>query len=567
MLKDFARLAAGVAAVPASAAATAAHRWATGPRAILELQIRTWDEVGVRYQVLKRLRRLAYDPTVAGVFLRIDAAPGSWAACQDLRAVLERIRAAGKAVYAFLETPGNAAIWVAAGVDRVFLVPTAEVGLVGVGVELTFLGEALKRLGIEPDFEAAGAYKSFGEPYTRTHASPENQEAVRVLVEDMQEQLVEGIASGRGLSAEEVHDLLARAPIPAADAVEAGLVDQAAYEDEAREWIEEHHGSKTHFVKFGAWARRDLVLEWVEHWGDDDKQIAILHLQGPIVVDDKTPAHTIRARQVVPLLRHLRDNEDIEAVVLHINSPGGSALASDIIWREVDLLRREKPVVASFEDVAASGGYYLAAPAVEIIARPGTLTGSIGVFGGKLVMGRAMRQLGVHTQGISSSPNANLFSASRPFTDDQRTRFRSSLQRFYDGFIDRVASGRRQPADVIEPHCRGRVWTGRLALRHGLVDRSGDLFEAVERARVLAGLHVGGYREVNVAPSPRQNLMARVLSFLLREIRPRLGDGAVERVAALMRVTLGSTLTPMLDVVLAHPGEALAMLPFDLRPR
>ncbi|MBW2255183.1 MAG: S49 family peptidase, partial [Deltaproteobacteria bacterium] len=488
MLKDFARLAAGVAAVPASAAATAAHRWATGPRAILELQIRTWDEVGVRYQVLKRLRRLAYDPTVAGVFLRIDAAPGSWAACQDLRAVLERIRAAGKAVYAFLETPGNAAIWVAAGVDRVFLVPTAEVGLVGVGVELTFLGEALKRLGIEPDFEAAGAYKSFGEPYTRTHASPENQEAVRVLVEDMQEQLVEGIASGRGLSAEEVHDLLARAPIPAADAVEAGLVDQAAYEDEAREWIEEHHGSKTHFVKFGAWARRDLVLEWVEHWGDDDKQIAILHLQGPIVVDDKTPAHTIRARQVVPLLRHLRDNEDVEAVVLHINSPGGSALASDIIWREVDLLRREKPVVASFEDVAASGGYYLAAPAVEIIARPGTLTGSIGVFGGKLVMGRAMRQLGVHTQGISSSPNANLFSASRPFTDDQRTRFRSSLQRFYDGFIDRVASGRRQPADVIEPHCRGRVWTGRLALRHGLVDRSGDLFEAVERARVLAGL-------------------------------------------------------------------------------
>jgi len=567
MLKDFARLAAGAAAVPASSVATAVHRWATRPGTILELQVRTWDEVGVRYQVLKRLRRIAYDPTVAGVFLRLDGVPGSWAACQDLRAVLERIRAAGRSVYVFLESPGNAAIWVAAAADRVFLVPTAEVGLVGVGVELTFLGQALERLGIEPDFEAAGAYKSFGEPYTRTHASPENHEAIRVLVEDMQEQLVEGIASGRSLGVDQVRELLERAPIPAADAVEVGLVDQAAYEDEAKDWIEQHHGSKTHFLKFMTWARRDLVLEWIEHWGDDDKQIAILHLQGPIVIDDRTPAHTIRARQVVPLLRHLRDNDDVEAVVLHINSPGGSALASDIIWREVDLLRREKPVVASFEDVAASGGYYLAAPAVEIIARPGTLTGSIGVFGGKLVMGRAMRQLGVHTQVVSSSPNANLFSASRPFTEDQRTRFRSSLQRFYDGFVERVASGRHQATEDIEPHCRGRVWTGRLARRHGLVDRHGDLFEAVERARVLAGLHVGGFREVSVAPSPRQNLMARVLSFLMREIRPRLGDGTLDRVTALVRATLGATVGPMLEVVLAHPGEALAMLPFDLRLR
>jgi protease-4 len=464
-------------------------------------------------------------------------------------------------VYVLLEAPGNAAIWLASVADRVFLVPTGQLGMVGVGVELTFYGEALSRLGIEPDFAAAGAYKSFGEPYTRTYASAASQEAVRSLIDDVHGQLTGGLAEARGLEEEVVQELLARAPLLAQEALDAGLVDQLAYFDEVKDWIEARHGSDAKFQRFAAWARRDAWIHWLEGWGDGDRQIVVLHLQGPIVMDDRSPMPMIRARAVVPALRDLRENDDVHAVVLHVSSGGGSALASDLIWREVDKLSREKPVVASFEDVAASGGYYLSAPAAEILARSGTLTGSIGVFGGKLVMQGAMRQVGVHTQQVLAAPNAAVFSATRPFDEGQRARFQESLQHFYDGFVERVATGRNETIESLEPHCRGRVWTGASALERKLVDREGDLFDAVERARVLSGLHVGGFQPRYLTAGPPQTLVAKLVQAAMREMRPRMGSAAVfrglERLAARL-------VSPRMQVLLDHPGEPLAMMPFEV---
>ncbi|MBT3217839.1 MAG: hypothetical protein HN348_02000 [Proteobacteria bacterium] len=556
MLELF-RIFVGVLIIPIVATGTFLHNWLTGRKAILEVEISHGDDLLQRQVVNQRLRRAAVNPRIAAVILRLDGAPGSWAACQDLRDVVLRLKKAGKAVYAFLDAPGNAQVWIASACDQVFIVPTGEVSLVGIGGELMFLGQALSRLGIEADLEAAGAYKSFGETYKRSFASPENQEAVRALVFDLHRMLLEGIGDGRGIEEEVLAELIERAPLGARECEEVGLVDQLAYEDELEDWVVEKHGKGSRIVRFASWAGRDAALQWVSGFADPAKTIAVVHLEGPIVMDNRGMSATVRARKVVPILRKLRKDDDVRAVVLHVNSPGGSALASDLIWREVDLLTKEKTVVASFEDRAASGGFYLAAPAHEIIARPGTLTGSIGVFGGKLVMREGLRKLGVVTQEINAAPNSSLFSPTRRFTDSQRRRFRDLLERFYDGFVSRVAAGRKRPVEDVEPHCRGRVWTGRAALELGLVDGEGDLFHAVERARVLAELPLGTYARSDIATWPRRTLFSKLLTSVLR------GTPMGSSIKLLDRLVKGP-LSPLVDVMLAHDEKVLAILPFEI---
>ena len=553
------RLAKGLAAAPFGFLAGRVQRIACGPQAVLDLEIKAIDDSLQRQLLFHRLRRAAADPNVAAVLLRLREAPGSWAASSDLRDAIAALRSNGRAVYAWSESPGNRETWIASACDRVFVPPIADVALVGLGVELTFFGSALSRLGVEPDFEAAGAYKSFGEPFTRSYASPANHEAVEHLVRDLQAQMIADVAEGRGRPVEAVEALVERAPLSAEEALEAGLVDQLLYPDQLDAWIEQRHGTASKRVPFETWARLDAAVEWSEGVGAGD-EVAVVHLQGPIVMDERGGQPCIAARKVVPLLQALRKDDDVGAVVLHVNSPGGSVVASDLIWREVEQMQQIKPVVASFEDVAASGGYYFAAPAAEILARPGTLTGSIGVFGGKLVAGEGMRRLGVHTQLVSAAPNANLFSLSRPFTEAQRTRFRGSLQRFYDGFVQRVATGRRCAADTIEPHCRGRVWTGRAALSCGLVDRHGGLHEAVERARSLAGMQPGAWRRVDV-PAYRPPLISRLLE---RNLRGALPGSQLAWLLDVVAGAVGPRLAPLLGVLVQHEAEPLAMLPFDV---
>lgn len=566
MVADIVRSGAGLVTTPLLLAARAIQRSTTGEACVLDLTLERLPDVRARTQFLDRLSRVAEDDRVKAVLLHIEGPPGSWAATEDLRAVLLALRAAGTEVYAALEAPGNAAMFLAAACDRVFLVPTGEVGLLGVGAELTFFGAALEKLGVTPDFEAAGAYKSFGEAYTRTFASAANQEAVSALVTGLQDQLVVGIAEGRGLDVEVVQAALARAPLSPADALELGLVDALAYDDQVRHELRERLGDRVRVVGFEGWSRRDFVVEHLERIGEQGSAVAVVYLDGPIVMEEGGRGTSIRARKVVEALRRLRKADEVGAVVLHINSPGGSALASDLMWREIVLLQKEKPVVASFEDVAASGGFYIAAPCNEILARPGTLTGSIGVFGGKMVVGQGLRQLGVHTQQIGGAPNAYVYSPTRPFDDGQRERFRASLQRFYDGFVERVAEGRSRSVDEVEPHCRGRVWTGTDAYERGLIDHFGGLGAAVARARALADLPPTG-RRVEVNTLPRRS----VVQWALKKAAPSAaGAGlpdvlgpAFERVAEV----IGARLTPALDLVMASPGQVLALLPFDIRIR
>lgn len=543
-----------VLALPPWLALSALHRFATGRSAVLDVTVRAQGSLLERERFRALLRDAGDDPNVVALLVRLREAPGGWATCQDLRATLAGLRQKGKKVYAFLESAGNALVAIASVCDRVFAVPTGEVGLVGVGVELTFFGAALARLGVTPDFEAAGAYKAFGEPFTRSFPSPANQEATHELVSDLHDQLLVAVAEGRGRPVEAVREIFAQAPLSAEQARAAGLVDELLYEDQLEGWLKEHHGPGAKPKRFAGWAWRRRALHRLGTVGATGPKVAVLHLEGNITVEPSS--RTLSARAVVPVLRRLREDDGVAAVVLHVNSPGGSALASDLMWREVDLLNRKKPVVAAFADVAASGGVYLAAPAREIFVRPGTLTGSIGVFGGKLVVADGLRQLGVHNHPVVAAPNAAVFSAARPFTDEQRVRFRSSLQRFYDGFVQRVAEGRKQPAETVEPHCRGRVWTGRAAVSRGLAEHVGNLDAALDRARELAGLTGARWRRVD-GEGRDDNALARVLRM------------AVQRAVPTAAVSVGRQLLPSAaaELVLAHPGEPLALLPFELEVR
>ena len=475
---------------------------------------------------------------------------------------MERLRRSGKTVLVHLDSAGLRELYLAGAADRVWLLPSADLMVTGMGAHLQFYGDLLARLGIRADMEAAGSYKSFGEPYTRSWPSASNREQVGSLVADLQAQAVAQIAEDRQIEVGVVEALLGRAPLAAEEAKAAGLVAELAYGDQVEAALRRLLGGEPRELGFGAWLRVSRWRSALRRWGQVRRRIAIVHLEGPVVQGAEAMGGSgfrIDSDRIVPVLRQIAQADDIAGVVLHVDSPGGSAVASDILARAVQRLTQEKPVVAVFGDVAASGGYYLAAPAQEVIARAGTITGSIGVVGGKIVVGAALERIGVHGELVAAGPDADLFAPWSAFTPDQRLRFRASLQRTYDRFIDVVAAGRRVPASAIEPHAQGRVWTGRQAMELGLVDRLGGLETGIARLRLLAGLEAGEGHVVHIRfPPPR----LRVLQALLggrgigTELREVVSEAALPEELAGARV--------LLQFLRGRPGEALALLPWKL---
>ncbi len=304
------------------------------------------------------------------------------------------------------------------------------------------------------------------------------------------------------------------APISAEEARALGLVDGVAFPDQVHAALEELLGGEQRVVPLRRVSFWLNVERWLARIGTRSERVAVVHLEGAVTHGVEPSAGSgprIEAERVVPALEALREDDCVKAVVLYVDSPGGSALASDLIARSVVRLQAAKPVISVFGDVAASGGYYIAAPSAELIAQEGTLTGSIGVVGGKLVYGEAAERLGVSSEAIVAGPNATIFSPWEPFTPAQRARFRQSLERIYARFVQVVAAGRKAPIESIERVAQGRVWTGRQALGHGLVDRIGGLDLAVRRARELAGFS-GSVSTIHVRfPPPRFRLLSALL--------------------------------------------------------
>jgi protease-4 len=416
-----------------------------------------------------------------------------WAEMQELRLGVKAFAASGKPALAwtesFAEGSRNMAGYVlATAFGEVWLQPGGEVGPLGVGIETTFVRGALNRLGIEPQFEQRHEYKNAADVLLRTEFTEAHREALERLAESVYNDAVGTIAADRRLPHDRVRELIDTGPRTASEAQAAGLVDKLGYRDQAYEAMRAQTGGKAELLFADRWRPRRKIALPPHRRG----HVALVDVRGAIATGRSRRGPFGRqagSDTVSAQLRAAHDNDRARAVVLRIDSSGGSAVASDVIWREVCRLSESgKPVVVSMGDVAASGGYYIACPAAVIVALPSTLTGSIGVLGGKLVAGNLLHRLGLTTGTVQQGDRALMYSSRRGFSEDERARFGVIIDAFYDDFVAKVAAGRRRPVAEIETVARGRVWTGRDALEAGLVDELGGLRDAVRIARERADL-------------------------------------------------------------------------------
>ncbi|MBP2703356.1 signal peptide peptidase SppA [Microbispora sp. RL4-1S] len=461
--------------------------------------------------VLSGLRRARQDPRVVALIVRIGGHPIGLGMVQELRAAVLRLRAAGKRTVAYAETfgefgAGTVPYYLASVFERVYLQPSGDVGLTGVTLEQRFLRDALAKAGVEYQLGQRHEYKTAANTFTQNHMTEPHRESTARIAESVTEQITAGIAEGRSLDPGRVRELIDQGPFIGPEAVEAGLVDALKYRDEV---YAETAGEGTHLLYVSRYAKTARTRRLPRPGGD---VVALVHGTGmirlgrsgrsPLGGGDAMGSDTIGAA-----LRSARRDERVKAIVFRVDSPGGSYVASDAIWREVVLARRAgKPVVVSMGDLAASGGYFVAMAADAIVAQPGTLTGSIGVFGGKPVVGELLGKLGVVTESVSEGANAGMFSPARAFSAEEWERVNAWLDRVYDDFVGKVADGRGLSRERAHELARGRVWTGADAAEAGLVDELGGLEDALVLARKKAGLPAG----TPVRSHPRMHPLERL---------------------------------------------------------
>jgi protease IV len=442
---------------------------------------------------LRALHEAAEDRHVVGLIAKVGGV-WPWGTMQELRLGVQAFAASGKPTLAWGESFGEgsardmAAYVLATAFGELWLQPGGGIGLLGVGIETTFLRGTLDRLGIEPEVEQRHEYKNAADLVLRTEYTPAHREALQRLADSVFNDAVQTIADARGLDHDRVRELINTGPRTAAEARDVGLVDRLGYRDEVYQEMRARTDGKPELLFADRWRRRRKLAPPPHRRG----HVAVVDVRGAIVTgrSRRSPMGRQAGSDTVSAqLRAAHDNDRAQAVVLRVESGGGSAVASEVIWREVFRLRDSgKPVVASMGDVAASGGYYIACPADVIVALPATLTGSIGVLGFKLVVDALLERVGLTKDTVQQGARALMYSARKGFSEDERARFATIIDAVYDDFVAKVAAGRKRPVAEIEAVARGRVWTGRDALEAGLVDELGGLRDAVRIARERAHL-------------------------------------------------------------------------------
>lgn len=433
-------------------------------------------------EVTAALRHAATDPEIEGLFFEVGSSGLGWAQTQELRQAIEAFQAAGKPCVAWAESLGNKEYYLASACEELHLAPAGLTLVNGLSLTQLYYGDAFEKYGVSAQFEHVGDFKSAVEPYERSGPSEAAQAATNGLLDSLYGQLVAGIAEGRGWDLERARAAVDDPPITPQQALDAGLVDALTYRDElVDDRFEDQLSTMSKYLR----ERRTA-------WRKGEGKVAIIYAEGAIVpgtsAQDLFGSRYVGDRTVQKQLKQAREDDEIDAVVLRVNSPGGSGSASDAIWRAVELTKAEKPVVVSMGDYAASGGYYISMGADRIFAEPGTLTGSIGVFGGKINPSAALEEVGLDFHTYQRGTHATLFSGTHDFDEAGRAKFRQFLSSFYDTFVEKAAAGRDMSREDLHAVAQGRVWTGEQALEHGLVDELGSLDDAVAAAAELAEL-------------------------------------------------------------------------------
>ncbi len=445
-------------------------------------------------QVVDAIGAAADDDRITSLFLHGEFIPfeygSGYAALLEVREALERFRETGKPVVAYLKSPRIRDYYLASVADTVVVDPYAVVALGGMASQQIFLQEALEKLGVGMQIVRAGEYKSAVEPFTRRDMSEENREQTRELLEGLWADILSPIGESRDMSVDALQGLsVERGYFTADEAVHAGLADRVGYFDEVQALLAETHGLADFrdLPQTGLSKYLGTIEEPLQKARRGDRKLAVVYLEGNIV-DGEGSRGEVGGDRFSRQLRQLRRDDDVGAVVVRVNSPGGSAAASEVILREISLTREVKPVVVSLGTVAASGGYWVATDADRVFAQPNTITGSIGVWGLLPNIEKLSANLGIGWETVKTGPYADLFTLTRPKTEEEMALVQGFVERVYDDFLSRVAEGRDLDPEAVRELAGGRIWSGSRAYELGLVDEIGGIASAVADAAQRADL-------------------------------------------------------------------------------
>lgn len=499
------------------------------------VRVRIEDTPGSREHValLRKLWSLADDESqVQAVVLELrDAPAGSLAHAQELADAVYYLREKGKKVLCHLEDASGGAIYVCAGAHRILINPAGGVRFAGLSTSYFYFKDLLDKLGIRADFVRIGEHKSAPESFVRSESTSVSRADKIDLLGQFEREMTWGIASGRKLEPEALRRSIATGPFVSVEAKRAGLVDGYAFDDMLEDEVKKLTGQDISLLDDERADRRP------KHFGPQ-QHVAVIYVDGDMV-DGRSKTYpfvgvrTVGSYTIAESLKNARENPMIGAVVLRVETGGGSAMAADVIWREVQITAAKKPVVVSMGSAAASGGYYISTAGTRIFANPLTISGSIGIFYGKADFAELFKKIGVNAETFKTAPRADAESLFRPYTDEERAELKRKVRQFYGMFLRRVADGRKMTKEQVDAVARGRVWTGRQAKDRGLLDELGGLRQALAYARKAAGLRADS--PIIEWPEPDRSLLGRLLgvdglhSELSAEARALL-PGGLERI-------------------------------------
>jgi protease-4 len=510
-------------------------------------------------EMVGRLDKAAADEKLDGVVLKFNGASLGWAKVNELRQAISRLRAKGKQAIAYLDSAETHDYVLACACNQIVMPEPGELAMLGLRAEVTFYKNLLDWLHVKAEMLRVGEFKSAAEPFSRTEMSKEFRMEMEAILDDYVRQIVDGVGESRKMPAKQVLAVIDNGPYSSKQAYASGLIDHVGYEDEIEGFIKtaahdekpveitKNYGKKKSDNDFSGFAGMMKMMNLLMG-GESQKRIgskpkvAVVHAVGTIMSGKSSASffggETLGSETFIKAVKQAAEEKSVKAIVVRVDSPGGSALASDLMWRA--LQRAGKPVVVSMGDVAASGGYYISMGATHIFAEPGTLTGSIGVVGGKVAIGGLLEKVGITTSVISRGKNSGIMSMISGFTPNERESMQRMLDEIYGQFTRKAAEGRKMEYSKLEKLARGRVYTGAMALKLNLVDELGTLDDAVVYAAKLGGLPAGEKVERWLLPPPTSPLEAifgsmdpdaetsatfnRGLALTLRQISPELAE-------------------------------------------
>ncbi len=517
--------------------------------------------------LVMQFKKAKVDNRIKAVLLDIDLSGVGWGKAEELRDAITDFRSSGKPVYAYLELGLNKEYYIATACDKIIVAPPGELFINGLAADVMFFRGSLDKLGIYPEIYQIGKYKSAGDMFTQKQMTDAHREYVNSMLDDLFNRYVNTIAQARHKSPDDVRKLIDDAPYSAAKAKEVGLIDDSLYHDGVEQQLKKLLGYKdsdTFTLVRGA-DYRDVEPESLGL--NKGERVAVIYATGDIGSgsSQNSPSgdQSIGSDTVAKALTDAAADKTIKAIVLRVDSPGGSGLASDIIWHAVEAANQKKPVVVSMSDVAASGGYYISASAAKIIAQPSTITGSIGVVAGKPVMRGFYDWLGISNEYVLRGKNAGMFRETEKFSDDERAKFEDWIKNtYYNDFVPKVAKGRKKDPQFIDSVGQGRVWTGQQAKDRGLVDDFGGLDKAIEVAKQLANIPADKGVERVILPYP-QTFLQQLLSGSNENANTEVEKQRM--VFAALPEDARRALRYMQLMERMKNGESMLLMPFDVR--